>query len=113
MLRNIAKFVLPLALALPVLVYGQAPKAPTAPQAPPVAAAKPTTPPVISDALRAQFFKAQSHQIQADQVAQQAKTEFQAAVDALRATCGDVSTLSLNAAGDPECVAKPVPAPTK
>ena len=104
MLRNIAKFVLPLALTLPVLVYGQAPTAS------PAVAAKPATPPVISDALRARFFKAQLHQIQADQVAQEAKTEFLAAVDSLRATCGDVSTLSLNAAGDPECVAKPTPA---
>lgn len=107
MLRNIARIILPLALALPVLVYGQAEKAPTAS---PAVADKPTTPPVISDALRAQFFKAQSRQVQADQVAQQAKTEFQAAVDSLRATCGDVSTLSLNSAGDPECVAKPAPA---
>jgi hypothetical protein len=106
MLRNIAKFVLPLALTLPVLVYGQAAKAPTAS---PAVAAKPATPPVISDALRARFFKAQLHQIQADQVAQEAKTEFQAVVDSLQATCGDVSTLSLNAAGDPECVAKPTP----
>ena len=104
MLRNIAKFVLPLALTLPVLVYGQEPTAS------PAVAAKPATPPGISDALRAQFFKAQSRQGQADQGAQQAKTEFLAAVDSLRATCGDVSTLSLNAAGDPECVAKPTPA---
>jgi hypothetical protein len=77
--------------------------------------AKPTVPakpPTITDAQRAQFFKAQSQMIQANAQAQQKQTEFQAAIAEMQKTCGDTATLQSNPAGDPECVAKP-PAPAK
>jgi septal ring-binding cell division protein DamX len=66
-------------------------------------------PPVISDALRAQFFKAQSQMIQANAQAQQRQSEFQSSVAELQKTCGDKYTLQLNGNGDPECVARPTP----
>ena len=102
-----------LALLLAIPAFAQQKPASTIPPTPPSAAAKPATPPVIPDALRAQFFKAQSQMIQANAQAQQRQTEFQAAIAELQKTCGDKHTLQLNANGDPECVARPTPAPTK
>ena len=51
--------------------------------------------------------------IQANAQAQQRQAEFQSAVAELQKTCGDKYTLQLNPNGDPECVAKPAPTPTK
>jgi hypothetical protein len=62
--------------------------------------------PTISDAQRAEFFKAQSMMIQS---ATQAKTEqsnFQAAIAKLQQTCGETFTLQMSPSGDPICVAK-------
>lgn len=102
---------LPLILALPLAA--QTPKPPsTLPPTPPTTVAKPVPPPVISDRLRADFFKAQSQMIQANAQAQQRQTEFQNAVAEMQKTCGDAYTLQLNPNGDPECVAKPAPAKT-
>lgn len=59
---------LPLILALPLAA--QTPNPPsTLPSTHPTAAAKSTPPPVISDRLRADFFKAQSQAMQASQMA--------------------------------------------
>ena len=69
---------------------------------------KPKTP-VITDAQRADFFKAQSQMIQANQTAQQSQSAFQAQVAILQKACGDIYTVQLNAQGDPECVVKPEP----
>ncbi len=69
-------------------------------------------PPSITDAQRAQFFKAQSQMIQANAQAQQRQTEFQSAIAEMQKTCGDTATLQSNPNGDPECVAKPAPAKT-
>jgi predicted metal-dependent hydrolase len=91
------RLILILALAIPVCA--QTPKPADAPK-----------PPAISDAQRAQFFKAQSQMIQANVQAQQKQTEFQNAVAEMQKTCGDKYTLQLNPNGDPECVAKLVPA---
>ena len=102
-----------LALLLTIPAFAQQKPASTIPPTPPTAAAKPLTPPVIPDAQRAQFFKAQSQMIQANTQAQQRQTEFQAAIAELQKTCGDKYTLQLNGNGDPECVARPVPVPTK
>jgi hypothetical protein len=82
---------------------GQAPKALTTPQA---------KPPTITDAQRAQFFKAQSQMIQANAQAQQRQTDFQSVIAEMQKTCGDTASLNLNQSGDPECVAKPAPAKT-
>jgi hypothetical protein len=82
---------------------GQAPKAPTPPSA---------KPPAITDAQRAQFFKAQSQMIQANAQAQQRQAEFQSAIAEIQKTCGDTASLTLNQYGDLECVAKPAPAKT-
>ena len=101
---------LPLILALPLAA--QTPKPTTLPPTPPTAAAKPVPPPVISDRLRADFFKAQSQMIQANAQAQQKQTEFQSAIAEMQKTCGDTATLQSNPNGDPECVAKPAPAKT-
>jgi uncharacterized membrane protein YgcG len=77
--------------------------------------AKPTVPakpPAITDAQRAQFFKAQSQMIQANAQALQKQAEFQSAIAEMQKTCGDTASLNLNQSGDPECVAKPAPAKT-
>ena len=102
-----------LALFLAVPAFAQQKPASTLPPTPPTAAAKPVPAPVVSDAERALFFKAQSQMIQANAQAQQRQTEFQNAVAEMQKTCGDKYTLQLNAGGDPECVAKPAPTPTK
>ena len=91
--------IIALFLALPLIAQTAKPPAP------------PKTP-VISDAQRAQFFKAQSQMIQANAQAQQRQTEFQNAIAEMHKTCGDTATLQLNPNGDPECVAKPAPAKT-
>jgi hypothetical protein len=83
---------------------GQAPKALTTPQA---------KPPTITDAQRAQFFKAQSQMIQSNAQAQQKQAEFQAAIAEMQKTCGDTAILQSNPNGDPECVARPAPAKTR
>jgi len=104
--RMILKFVvLLLLLAVPAFAQQK-----TAPTPPPAVAAKPATPPAISDAQRAQFFKAQSQMIQANAQAQQKQSEFQNAIAEMQKTCGDKYTLQLNPYGDLECVAKPAPA---
>ena len=102
---------LPLILALPLAAQTPKPTS-TLPPTPPSAAAKPVPPPVISDRLRADFFKAQSQMIQANAQAQLRQTEFQSAIAEMQKTCGDTATLNLNQSGDPECVAKPAPAKT-
>ena len=102
-----------LALLLAIPAPAQQKPASTIPPTPPTAAVKHATPPVIPDALRAQFFKAQSQMIQANAQAQQRQGEFQSAVATLQAACGDAYTLQLNTNGDPECVARLAPEPTK
>jgi len=72
----------------------------------------PSKPPAITDAQRAQFFKAQSQMIQANAQDQQKQAEFQSAIAEMQKTCGDTASLNLNQSGDPECVAKPAPAKT-
>ena len=99
---------LPLILALPLVA--QTPKPPALPPTPPTAAAKPVPPPVISDRLRADFFKAQSQAMQTSQLAKDSQASLQAIVAELQKTCGDNYTLQLNSGGDPECAARPVPA---
>ena len=69
-----------LALLLAIPAPAQQKPASTIPPTPPTAAAKHATPPVIPDALRAQFFKAQSQMIQANAQAQQRQSEFQSSV---------------------------------
>jgi hypothetical protein len=68
---------------------------------------KPPEAPVISDTIKAQFFKAQSGMIQADQKAQQMRDAFTQIVSALTATCGANFQPQINPQGDPVCVAKP------
>jgi hypothetical protein len=99
---------LPLILALPLVA--QTHKPPALPPTPPTAAAKPVPPPVISDRLRADFFKAQSQAMQSSQLAKDSQASLQAIVAELQKTCGDKYTLQLNSGGDPECAARPVPA---
>ena len=99
---------LPLILALPLAA--QTPKPTTLPPTPPTVAAKPAAPPVISDRLRADFFKAQSQAMQSSQMAKDSQASLQAIVAELQKTCGDKYTLQLNSGGDPECAARPVPA---
>ena len=69
-------------------------------------AAAPVTP-VVSDALKAQFFKAQSFKVQADVQAEKANSIFQAAIAEMRKACGDSHTLTESQSADPVCVAKP------
>ena len=76
-------------LALAVLLAGQAPK--------------PEAPPAITDAHRAQFFKAQL-------AVNQAQQTFQAAVADLSKDCGEKFAPSMGPQGNPVCVAKPEPA---
>lgn len=63
--------------------------------------------PVITDAQRADFFKAQSRMQAASDAAKDEQTKFQTELDKLRTACGETSTLQLNQSGDPVCIAKP------
>jgi len=67
------------------------------------------TAPTITDAERAEFFKAQSKLMAASEQAKEAQAQFQAAVAKLQAACGEAFTLQMNQGGDPACVAKPKP----
>jgi hypothetical protein len=87
-----------LLLALPMVAQTAKPKeAPT-----PTAAA-----PVISDKLKAEFFKAQSFSVQASAQAEKAQNTFQNALVELKKICGDNYALQSDQTGDPVCVAKP------
>jgi len=67
------------------------------------------TVPQITDAQRAEFFKAQSKLMAASEQAKDAQAQFQATVAKMQAACGDAFTLQMNQGGDPACVAKPKP----
>lgn len=83
---------------------GQTPAKP----APALAASHaPAAAPVITDAQRARFFKAQSQAIQAAAAAKDTQAEFQQAIAEMQQACGAEATLTLNKAGDPVCMAKP------
>lgn len=88
--------------------FAQAPKAPA------------KTPPVISDKLQKDFFKAssefqgaQSQVTQATSVAQQKQAAVQAAVKAITDACGVDYHPEVNATGDPVCVETKKPEPAK
>ena len=80
-------------LCLAVLLVGQAPK--------------PEAPPAITDAHRAQFFKAQLQVNQAQAAMTAAQQTFQAAVADLSKDCGEKFAPSMGPQGDPVCIAKP------
>lgn len=69
--------------------------------------AKQATPPVIPDALKAQFFKAQSQMLQAEEQANQKRQAFQQVVSSLTAACGTTFQPTMDPQGDPVCAAKP------
>jgi hypothetical protein len=73
----------------------------------------PATPPAISDAVKAQFFKAQSQMIQAKAQAQQAEQAFQQVVTTLNGACGESFAPQMNPQGDPVCAPKPAAAKTE
>lgn len=70
-------------------------------------APKPPAVPVITDALKARFFKAQSFESQASVQAEKAQGALKAAIDEMRKVCGESSVLQSDQTGDPVCVAKP------
>lgn len=74
---------------------------------------KPEAPPAITDAHRAQFFKAQLQINQAQAAMTAAQQTMQAAVTDLSKDCGEKFTPSMGPAGDPVCTAKPEPAKEK
>ena len=88
--------ILILALALPVSAQTAKPK-------------DEPKPPVITDKMRADFFKAQAKMLQDNSAAQQSQTAFQGIVAEIQKTCGDDYTAQVNPNGDPVCVAKPKP----
>jgi hypothetical protein len=69
--------------------------------------------PQITDAQRAEFFKAKANM--ADAMAlppvAAANAKYQEAVAKMQQTCGTTSTLQMSPAGDPVCVAKPAEKP--
>ena len=69
----------------------------------------PKSAPVISDALRAQFFKAQAFMVQANDAAEKAQSNFQSAIAEMKKACGEKATLQSNQTGDPVCVVNPAP----
>ena len=68
---------------------------------------KPEAPPAITDAHRAQFFKAQLAVNQAQAAMTAAQQTFQAAVADLSKDCGEKFLPQMGPNGDPVCVAKP------
>ncbi len=73
-------------------------------------APKPEAPPAITDAHRAQFFKAQLQINKAQAAMTAAQQTMQAAVTDLSKDCGEKFTPQMGPAGDPVCIAKPEPA---
>ena len=71
---------------------------------------KPEPVPAITDAHRAQFFKAQLQVNQAQAAMTAAQQTMQAAVTDLPKDCGEKFQPQMDPAGDPVCVAKPEPA---
>lgn len=67
------------------------------------------TAPQITDAQRAELFKAQVKFMASSDQAKEAQTSFQQAVAKLQAACGEAFTLQMNKDGDPVCVANPKP----
>lgn len=67
-------------------------------------------PPVISDALRAKWWKAMAAQAEAQKQSMQAQAQAQTAKEELVKACGEKFTPGPDASGDPICVA---PAPKK
>jgi hypothetical protein len=74
--------------------------------------------PVIPDAIRAEFFKAQVKAGEAQQALQQtpqykasqeAQNALQGAISAINGICGKDFQPQMSPAGDPICVAKPLP----
>ena len=75
--------------------------------------------PVLSDALKAEFFKAQSQFMQAEMAlertpqwkdAQDKEQALNVTVGKLRAACG-TDELAMDKSGDPVCTPKPAPIP--
>lgn len=86
-------------------------QAPAPPPTKPAAAAK--TPPVISEALKLKFFKAQAQFSQAAEAAkasgenaQQKQVVVQDTVKEITKACGDEFIPNIEADGDPACIAK-------
>jgi len=73
----------------------------------PSPAPAPAAAPAISDALRAEFFKAQSQMIQSSAQAKEAQSQFQSEITKMQQVCGETSTLQMSQTGDPVCVIKP------
>jgi hypothetical protein len=69
-------------------------------------AAESPKPPVVSDDLRADFFKAQSELLQAQASMQQAQGAMSTVIENLNKVCGDKYQLQLDAAKNPACIAK-------
>ena len=98
-----------LSFALPSIAQQTTPTKPVVPPATKTVKA----PPVLTDAQRAAFFKAQaqlaiaaSDAEHAQQVQQAKQAAFQAAVAILRKVCGDSADLQMSSDGDPVCIAK-------
>lgn len=70
----------------------------------------PSKPPVISDALKAKFFKAQLALQNAQSAFQKAQQDSITAAQEITKACGDGFQPQMDAQGDPACVAKPKPA---
>lgn len=69
---------------------------------------KPKTPPVLTDAQRAAYWKAFSQQQSAHKQEDEANSAMSKAVQEMIITCGQDATLQAPN-GDPECIAKPEP----
>jgi hypothetical protein len=99
-----------LLIALPIAAQTAAKPPQDAPKTPPAAQPSPNpapAAPVISDALKAQFFKAQSMKLQADTQADRMGAVFQEAVANMQKACGNTYLLQLDRSGDPVCIATP------
>lgn len=79
-----------------------------APQEP----AKPKTPPVLSDKVKADYYRAQMHIKQAQEMQQVAQAEFKTMGEEFAKACGDDYQPQIDPNGDPICGLKPSPAPS-
>ena len=71
-----------------------------------IAAVEAAKPPVISDAHKAAFFKAQYQLLQANQQMQAAQAAMTAAVELLNKDCGDGHQPQIDPQADPVCTVK-------
>jgi hypothetical protein len=108
-MRNQTMKTMILTILSALAMFAQAPPS-KSPAGPPTPAAKTASAPVISDALRARFWRVVAEQSNAQAQAQAANQAVQQVRSEIESICGADFTPSGDQRGEPTCVPKPAPA---